>query len=353
MKNTKIKISLVALSLMFMAASCNPFAAKPTGGIVKTTNGGADWQFVNSRVEADNKVGSISAARVGPLAIRQNNSRHVYAASYNGGVLYSENAGESWQQILSNVSMYDIALDPGNSDKVYASGSVGDRGKVLLTTDGGKSWQDIFNESTTQNPVRQIALDPNNADHLLIGLQSGNLIRSTDGGVNWQLVKSFDDRIQEIVWHKDGTIFVLLRRKGVQQSSDSITFTSATEPLTGEEAFNSFKEKIGTFVQLAVDTSASGRMYVTTDRGLFSTENKGQAWKKLSIPSKENTAIRGVALSDSSKNVVYVSAGPTIYKSADGGQTFQTHSVATTGFINYIVVDPRNPQAAFAGIVTE
>ncbi len=349
----KIKIVLVAASVMMLAASCNPFAKAPLGGIAKTTNGGTDWQFVNARVEGDNKVGSISGAKIGTMLVSQNNPRRVYAASYNGGVLYSDNAGESWQQILSNVNMYDIALDPDKSEHIFAAGSVGGRGRVLVTNDNGKSWQDTFTEATTENPVREIALNPNNSQQIYIGLQSGSLIKSTDGGTNWQLVQSFADRIQSINWHKDGTIFVLLRRQGLRMSIDGTTFTDASTDLTGDRAFDAFKDRVSTFVQLAVNEKNSSLLYVTTDQGMFKTDTKGASWTKLSVPSKEDVHTRAVALARSSDDVVYASVGPTIYKSTDGGKTFLTHSIATSGFINYIVVDPERSQVAFAGIVTE
>jgi photosystem II stability/assembly factor-like uncharacterized protein len=144
-----------------------------------------------------------------------------------------------------------------------------------------------------------------------------------------------------------------LRRKGLQMSTDGVTFTDASLDLTSDRAFDAFRDRVSTFAQVAISDKNTNLLYVTTDQGMFKSDTKGKSWTKLSVPSKEDVYTRAVALSKSSEDVVYASVGSTIYKSTDAGKTFLTHSIATGGFINYIVVDPERSQVAFAGIVTE
>lgn len=352
MTKIKIIVSLIAISLL--AASCNPFAKTPQAGVVKTTNGGVDWQFINKYTAPDGKSSSLSGATIGPIRFAPKNKKHVYAASYNSGVFKSEDSGENWTKILSNVQIYDIAIDPDDENRIYAAGLVGTNGRVLKTEDGGKSWNDVFTESTAQNIVRAMDYNPKSPKELLIGLQNGTIIRSPDGGGNWELMHSFDDRVQTMNWHENGNVYVLLRKKGLQISSDGgRTFSNATAQVSDREDTSGFRESVGNYFQFAVAGTNADVLYVGTDRGLFKSTDGGGNWKKLGIPAKEETGVRGVALGNQSDSVLYASSGYTLYKSTDGGQTFQTASVATNGFINYIVVDPELPQVAFAGIVIQ
>jgi hypothetical protein len=351
-KNMHIRIGLCLVTISLLAASCNPFAKTNQGGIAKTTNGGVDWQFVNALVRDTGDEGSLSGANIGTILFSPQKKQRMFAASYNGGLLMSDNSGEQWKQILSNVNVYDVMVDPTAQDTIYAAGLAADHGRVLITTDAGKSWQDIFTESSDQNPVRKITHNPKNSKELLIGLQSGTVIRSPDGGTNWQHLFSFDNRIQDIIWHLDGTLFVLLRDRGLAISDDGgLTFSFATDSLSGDAPTGNLAELVNSFIQVAVSSRDSNLVYVTTDRGLF--KFTGETWRKLQVPARQEIGLRAIALSPVSDNTVYISSGATIYKSIDGGMSFQTNSIATSGFINYIVVDPELSQVAFAGIVVQ
>jgi hypothetical protein len=104
------------------------------------------------------------------------------------------------------------------ADIIYAAGIFDERGRVLATRDGGKSWVEVFNEATTNNPVRSIALNPANPNEIVIGLASGAVIKSEDSGNNWRLLQNYGDRINRIRWQE--SLYVLTRTKGLYQSSD-------------------------------------------------------------------------------------------------------------------------------------
>ncbi len=348
------KISAAIISVSLLAISCSPFSQTPKSGIVKTTNGGVDWQLINTIETPDGKTASISAANVGTIVINPKNRKKIYAAVYNGGVLRSEDSGETWTKILANTSIYDVIVDPGDENRIYAAGIVGNHGRVLLTTDGGKSWKDIFTESSVENPVRKIVFNPAQPKELIIGLQSGTIIRSPDGGSTWQLAHSFDDRVQGMVWLENGTVLTLIRDDGLWASSDGgVTYTELTDPLKGDQSFTLFGGPVDQFIQFAVSNRNPDTIYLTTDTGLHKTQDGGKTWKRLPVPAKKEIGVRAIGMSLASENTIYVSSGATVYKSVDGGDSYQTNSVATNGFINYIVVDPELTQVAYAGLVVQ
>lgn len=349
-----MKNKLIILPLVFLSAACNLFGTPTAGGVVKTVNGGADWQFSNVVKTGEKDSASLSGAKISKLAFDPQNREIVYAASYNAGLFRSQNSGTDWQKILSKIFVYDFAISPFDSKTIYVAGQFGDFGKGLKTTDGGASWEEIYNEASTGNPVRAVALNPSNPNELLLGTASGNLVKSSDGGISWQLVTNFSDRINSVLW-QNGQIYVLLKSKGLLKSSGlSSNFENLTSGLARSsflESYTDITDKVESFNRVYVDLLSSNLIYLTTDKGLYKSTDEGKNWQKVVLPVKEGAQeTRSISVALSSSNVVFTSIGATIYKSTDAGQSWQTQSIATKGFINYILIDPKLPQIVYAGI---
>ncbi len=351
---TKLQKIVIVSSILLMSASCLPFLASPAAGIIKTTNGGKDWQGINTLKDQTGDLGGVS---VSVLAFDPRNAERVFMSSYTGGMFRSENSGESWESILSRIQVYDFAISPDNSDVMYASGIFDNNGRALVTKDGGKSWVEIYKEASTENAVRAIAINPSNSQEIVIGMSSGNIIKSIDGGTNWKLLFNFEDRVNRIRF-QNGNLYVLLRTKGLFVSTDvGQTFSpSLTASINGStssitDSFSGFS--VGSFSQFAV-AGDSNIIYVTTESGLFKTTSGGTQWQRVAVPVKNNeVAFRAVAVAPSNDSIVYTAAGTTVFKSDDGAQTFQTQGVVGVGFVNYILVHPTFSQIAYAGIFAD
>ncbi len=341
---TKVPHVSALLAILLLSASCVPFLATPAAGVIKTTNGGKDWQAIN---KLKDQSGDLSGVSVSVLAFDPRNADRLFMASYGGGVFRSEDSGESWERILSRIAVYDIAISPDNSDVIYASGIFDDNGRVLVTKDGGKSWVEIYKEASAQNAVRAIAINPSNPQEVIIGMSSGNVIKSVDGGTNWRLLSNFEDRINRIRF-QNGGLYVLLRTKGLFKSEN------AGETFSEELTATIDDLSAGSYSQFAVTSGNPNIIYVTSESGLFKTVNGGAQWQRVPVPVKnDEVAFRAVATAPSNDSIVYTAAGTTVYKSDDGAQTFQTQGVVGAGFVNYILVHPTFSQIAYSGIFAE
>jgi len=342
----------ILLGLIFLSASCG-FGGSSALGVVKTINGGVDWQFFNE-VGGENK-GNINTTQISKMSFDPQNSAKVFIGSYNHGLFVSENSGESWRQILSKVSVYDFATDPFDSEIIYAGGIFGDFGKLLKTEDGGGSWQEVYNESSSQNAVRAIAVNPGNPNQVVIGTTSGNLIVSSDSGLSWQLLENFKDRINRVSW-QEGKLYVLLKSKGLNVSLDGgQNFENLTKNLSekfrisGGVSINS--ERVSRFNRFFVDSVSDSLIYLATSKGVYKSIDAGVSWEKMNLPVKEtNTDVWSISVAKTSSNLVFASVGSTIYKSVDSGVSWQTQSITTNGFVNDIIIDPNLPQIVYAGL---
>jgi photosystem II stability/assembly factor-like uncharacterized protein len=348
----KQKFGILLVTVALLSAGCGIFSKSTTAGVVKTSNGGIDWPFANKLTNVRN--GSLAKLNMSELQFDPQNADHVFAGSYSGGLFRSDDAGANWRQILTGIGVYDFAIDPQNHDTIYAGGSFGDHGKVLATKDGGKSWTETFNEEDTLNPVRGIAINPVINNEVVIGLNSGAIIKSVDGGQHWKLMINFADRVNRIRW-QNGAVYILLQQKGLYKSGDGgASFQNLSTPLSAPRNFAGVAVSgpaVGNFNRMAVDMGNPSLLWVTTDAGLYKSADEGRTWAHLDLPLKvNNVPVRAVSLSPLSSNTAYVSAGATVYKTVDGGNSWQTQSVNTLGFINTILVHPLLAQIAYAGI---
>ncbi|WP_125781585.1 rhombosortase-dependent cadherin domain-containing protein [Pseudoalteromonas rubra] len=119
---------------------------------------------------------------------------NIVAAGTREGYIYinyaagEANAEQPWHSFKigkedERATISAIAFDPTDAQIAYATVSTFDQAHVWKTTDGGKSWMPI-DKNIPNVPATSVAVDPNNAQRVIIGTDLGVFI-STDGGENW------------------------------------------------------------------------------------------------------------------------------------------------------------------------
>jgi photosystem II stability/assembly factor-like uncharacterized protein len=96
-----------------------------------------------------------------------------------------------------------------------------------------------------------------------------------------------------------------------------------------------------------------------SDGGIWKTIDGGINWKPV-FDHEDVSAIGSLAIAPSAHNIVWAGTGETwiirpdysmgdgIYKSTDGGETWQHMGLDLTGHIGRVVIDPNNPNIVFA-----
>lgn len=122
----------------------------------------------------------------------------VYAAVEVGGVLRSDDGGETWGLAAGSdgdpdlggppapliyPDVHDLAVHPSDADLVFAATG----GGFYRSDDGGATWTSVYDCY-----VRALWLDPLDADHVLCGPADqvgavGRIEESRDGGRTWRL----------------------------------------------------------------------------------------------------------------------------------------------------------------------
>mgnify|MGYP000150351270 CR=1 FL=1 len=195
------------------------FAGSVSGGLWKTTNGGASWSVVND---------FLSNMAISSLIMHPTQFSKMWAGTGEGfyntdgirgaGIMYSSNGGATWNQLAStNTSDFlyvnRLAISANGTTLLAAT-----RTGIFRSTNGGASW---VKELSAE--VLDIDFHPTDSNKAVAGGRAGNAWYTTNGGQSWTLVASmqfatsFEGRV-ELAYAKSSptTIYASLDKSSGQ-----------------------------------------------------------------------------------------------------------------------------------------
>ena len=176
-------------------------ASEGFGDILESTNGGASWDVRWSLSEISDVLhADIPNQVVAGFAFAPSDPTTIYAAlCYDyccmrheqpacllpgAGVIVSRDGGTSWQRAvdenMQDVCVIDLALAHNHVQTVYAAAGSG----LFKTTDGGTTWTELTGlpEGVA---VRAVAVSPADTQRVLAGIDGWGMYASNDGGDSW------------------------------------------------------------------------------------------------------------------------------------------------------------------------
>jgi len=321
--------------------------APNTNGVYKTLDGGETW------TEMGLSGYSIKDVQVDPL-----NPDIVYVGTTRN--LYkSENGGIDWTpislQLDSDVSV--IVIDPHNP--IIYLGTVGNYGSdspfgvLYKSVDGGENWQTIINGADNEEGVKDILIDIDNSSHIYVGLQSCetsgvNFAKLEDGGVTGGFTTIGPDYLNDVValamtpaGSESTAIYAIVEGDDVYKSTDGgDSWTPTSTPFTFEQGPHA----------LAVDPNNQDVVYAGTHRNggeICRTNDGADTWSIIA-----NDLPNGGPLSvviDPQNSDVYVGLYEcAVYKSENGGESWQRLGLGYPAYINDLAIDPSSSDKVFA-----
>ncbi len=157
------------------------YAGSAGGGIWKTTDAGATWQWLTL---------TLPNMATTTLAMAASNHNILYAGTGEGfgnldgiagtGVFKSIDRGVNWTFLANSTSLSDInrlAIDPSDANIVLAATNTG----IYRSIDGGANWTKVYNGLGVQD----LRATPGNFSILYAGKNGVGVLKSTDSGQNW------------------------------------------------------------------------------------------------------------------------------------------------------------------------
>jgi photosystem II stability/assembly factor-like uncharacterized protein len=155
---------------------------------------------------------SLAGSGAQCVAVDPANGDTVYAGLREGGVRRSDDGGRSWHDCgLPEPGVFSLAVSAADG-AVYAGT---EPSRLFRSDDNGASWRELeallelpsrphwsFPPRPWTSHVRWIAPSPHNANLLLVGIELGGLMRSSDGGQTWQDHRpGAQPDVHSLAWH--------------------------------------------------------------------------------------------------------------------------------------------------------
>lgn len=335
-------------------------------GVYRTTNGGDYWQLVTGEDNWERGWKPFDGQRVESMAMDPSNSSRILWAET--GLFETLDAGETWHQIYTNeippgsgwwqgrglevTGVYDIEIDPTNSDNIYfAYGDISflrseDRGQTFARTIGGL-------DPSETNSFFTIVIDPDDPTIIYASRgwwhwNSGDILKSIDSGRNWTVIGSPSSGLPDSLVFtlvidysspvENRTLFAVSYENGIYKSTD------------GGASWNAINEGLGTsgnhyYQSLVIHPIDPQVLYAGVESGLYKTTDGGETWNRLDW-DMQNIGL--VEIDPQNPQVLYVSVPSNLgglYQSLDGGETWEL--LFSDPVVKAMAIDPSNPEIIY------
>ncbi len=362
------------------------------GRTIKTSDGGRTWEQVYTKKKEG--AGWISRGldvTTGySIVFDPFDIKHVFIANTDIGLMESKDGGESWMSATMNNgiprnwinSTYWLAFDPEVKGRAWAAmsdvhdlprpkmwrrnGIAGYEGGILVTEDGGKSWQPV-SKDIGEAAMTHVLVDPssNKETRTLYACAFGKgVYKSVDGGKTWKQKNNGIDGKEPFAWRivkndKNRRLFLIVSRRredgSIGNEQDGAIYISDD----GAESWVKMSLPAGTNgpTSLVIDPANTDRLLLSawgrstmgqfspdTGGGIFLSKDNGKTWKQV---LEKDQHIHEITFD--TRNNTYYACGfnGSAYRSDDQGETWIRLKGYNFKWGKRVDPDPRDPEKIF------
>ena len=361
------------LALLSLCIAITPFISATAQGPDSGQFTGLSWRL----------IGPFRAGRVTAVAGVPGDPNTYYFGTPGGGVWKTNDGGQVWQPIFDKervASIGALAVAPSNPKILYAGTGEQTRGRGMYrSSDGGATWQSAGLKDLLF--IQAIVVDAKNPDTVIVAGNSigfgilwhplpswantanRGIFKTTDGGRTWKKVFGSNDNLGIVDMSADGTdartLFAVVYHGPAETGGPKTEATSEVIKSSDEGATWTFlkakglpekaRKRMG--IVVAPGTRAQ-RLYAIMDQGFFRSDDGGATWQQ----STKDPRILGseyfsrVFADPNHPDVLYV-AQTSLYRSVDGGKTFEAYVGAPSGDDFHVLwIDPRDSKRMLLGV---
>ncbi|MFZ1626342.1 MAG: hypothetical protein WAT81_00880 [Candidatus Moraniibacteriota bacterium] len=285
----------------------------------------------------------------------------IFVGTIDDMIFKTVDGAEVWQPVnFPPQKVYSFIASRRSVDRMYATGVVGERGKIFRTTDGGETWQDVYSEPGSGSSIPTLAEHPTDVNILYAGTSTGTVVKSKDGGDTWKNVGArVDGPIVTIAFDaKDPNLMYLLafNAKAYVSFDAGETWGDWTKILEEERKKNPGVVPVTiappqSLASLVADPNISGTIYAGTKTGLYRSRDSVKTWEKINIiESAEKFPIRAFAVNPKNSDEIMFVAGRALYKSLNAGETWSVNVLGIDREVSVITYDPVYPETIYLGL---
>lgn len=303
-----------------------------------TTNGGSIWIQSNSSSnvgieEMDYENGTIYLA---------GNYSYIYKSTNNGvnwdSIYFRDNSNPNQPQINSPGVIYGISVT-GNDISL-----VGHSGSVTISNDEGSSWRNknySINNNLGAKTYSSILVEttgssnPATVGNVWLGADGGNILYSSNGGVNWTTKPTPNSMpIEDIKFVNANTGYVCGGNSfmGIGEMSKTTNGGNNWTPISLPSPINSLAIFTMSFVNASTGWIGG---YAATS---YKTTNGGNSWTPQTIETSTTYSVKRITMLDANTGYALASS---LYKTTNGGLNWVKNNhpyLVSTGWIDMFVL---------------
>jgi photosystem II stability/assembly factor-like uncharacterized protein len=262
----------------------------------------------------------------------------VFVGTFESGLQRSLDGGETWTRAadIAEEAVMSLAVHPDDPDTIYAGT---EPSTVYRTTDGGDSWTELpgltdlpsepqwsFPPRPHTHHVRWLEVDPNDPDHLYVGIEAGALVQSHDAGETWvDRVEGTRRDTHSIETHPDapGHAWVAAGDGFAMTTDGGETWDHPQSGLDHRYCWS-----------VVVDPGNPETVLVSSASGAYAAHSlpaesylyrsRGEGWERLDnrgVPTGEGV-IRAVLVPGSEAGECFLANNPGLYRTTDAGDAW-------------------------------
>lgn len=244
------------------------YAGTAESGMLYTYDGGESWR----------QPKEIASGKVNAVVVDPKNKCNIYAAAQNR-VLKSSDCNRTFVEIYrSTAEITTIAVDHYNSSILYIGTS---DGIILKSLDTGASWSALRNFG---GRIIDIVVNPKDSRMLYAAVFRKGVWKTIDGGGSWNDVSESIKKIRSgteikrlVISNSDPNILILASKYNLLRSKDG---GANWEELT-------LPDKPGTIevYALAIDSKDANNLYYSSAKSFYRSRNAGASWSTSKLPT--------------------------------------------------------------------
>ncbi len=280
--------SSVAVADILVVSNAEIYVALRTQGVRRTTDGGANWQVLNSGIEG------LNAVRLG----RTGAGDIIVSAQGSTAGVFRLQSGQTWRHSDLPAVAVGLALNRRNEVVAYSQSI------AYRSSDG-----DHFVRGPQVNTGLGQVLESSPAGDLYVGTEGAGVFRSADNGDSWQ---NIGDKVNGTAFgfsaHGD---ILYAERAAVWRYTGGTTWARSDTGLPNSPRVYSFV------------TSAAGQIFAGYSGAVYVSNDDGRSWQNYGVPGLPSTFIVA-SLARDAAGQLYAGAGE------NGGGLYRTSSGAVT-----------------------
>lgn len=327
-------------------------------GVFKTTDGGKTWEH---KVAIEGSETGIDQLKIGSMAIDPQDNKTLYLGALGGGLYKTVSGGDSWFRVSDtngtlkeNTSIYDIAVESGNSNIVYLATLNENRGVLLKSEDGGNSWVESYISSESGKQINRVQIDRNSRNIVYISTEQGGLLKSENRGHDWVAINWFESGVKNFtVNYSNANNMIALTDEGIFKTTDGgKTAESWIELNKKVKELIDGKTDFSSISSMTIDNKNSQVVYMTYINLILVTRDGGENWELMNTITPALTAVKtipNIKQIGMINDTIYYGAGNALYKSENKGQTWSSVDIPIKGDARYTVSDYTDPNIIYVG----